>query len=106
MSNRTKTRWVRRIVCVWGTVACLVVTVLFGRFDYVSICQHCGRARRSTEFQVPLTDVPYYWFHRDNDTEFSSRLGHMVPAHECRWLFGHGGGNGIVCALGNASSLL
>lgn len=104
MSNRTNKRWIRRIV--WGAGIWLVLTVLFGPFGYVSICQHCGRARHTTEFQVPLLGLSYFWFHHVEDTNFSSRLGQLVPSHECRWLFGQGGGNGIVCAIGKGHSLL
>lgn len=100
------TRWIRRIVL--GAVVWLVLTVLFGPFGSVSICQHCGRERHVTRFLIPLTDITYLSFHRVNDTEFSSRLAHMVQEHECHWLFGHGGATGfnLSCALGKGSSLL
>lgn len=106
MSKRTRSRWIRRIV--WGAVTWFVVTLFFGPFGYVSICRDCGREQHETEFRLPLIDLPYFWFHSETDTEFSSRLRPLVPSHECRWLFGHGGGPGLnaSCALGDGSSLL
>ncbi|MFN0052533.1 MAG: hypothetical protein ACKV0T_10085 [Planctomycetales bacterium] len=90
----------RRIV--WTVVAMVLVIGPF-RFHYFSVCGDCGAVRNSSERQIPVFPFPYWRSHAIQETVLSrtvARLG-LIGQHEHRWLFGHGGGNGIQCALGS-----
>jgi hypothetical protein len=71
-------------------------------FSYYSICDRCGAFRRTTDWKLPLTDFTVFTRSTESDTPYSRTLltNAIVPKHSHNWLFGHGGGHGVRCALG------
>jgi hypothetical protein len=73
------------------------------RFSYYSICSECGAIQNTIEWQLPWSRVVLFKYSTVEATPLSSYLttpGVLAP-HTHRWLFGHGGGNGITCAQGD-----
>lgn len=80
---------------------------LIGSFGYSSVCKHCGRWRHTQEWQVPILGIPLVWYSSESQSPISRVLAErgLVPPHSHEWLFCHGGGNGICCALGRGHNL-
>lgn len=89
-----------------GLFAALVLLVTFtlisGPFGYSSVCDRCGALRRTTNWQLPLTEFTVFSSSTEADTPLSRVLvtNSIVPPHTHHWLFGQGGGNGVRCAIG------
>lgn len=91
------------------TILFLVAYVLFdGPFCYSSVCTQCGRRRYSRDWMVPFTRIKIGSVNNETDTPLSTvlRQKNIVPAHTHQWLFIHGSGNGIMCAIGSGSTML
>lgn len=93
----------------WGRLLGVLLAVcgLFAcwpfRFHSYSICSRCGAVERTTEWQLPRNQVSFFSHSAIEDTPVSSYLlssGSIGP-HRHEWMFGHGSGNGVGCALGN-----
>jgi len=101
-----KPKWLgwRAIVLI---AAVLVVINGPFRFGYFSVCRECGAVRKTIERQVPLTRLSYWTTHTIEETYLSSAVGRLglLGAHQHDWLFGAGGGNGVVCALGDGRQI-
>ena len=85
-----------------------MLTVAFAfwpfKFYYYSLCSKCGEIQNTTDWQLPLT-FSTFWSHASIEPTALSRYlasSRLVPAHKHDWQFGHGGGNGVRCALGAA----
>ena len=88
-------------------VGLLVFGVRSGRFTSVSVCGGCGADEVTTEWEVPFTQFTYWRSHRIEQTPLSmvvARNG-LAPAHAHTWLFVHGSGNGVACAIGTSARL-
>jgi hypothetical protein len=76
---------------------------VFGAFGSTSVCGTCGVVQDSTEWQVPFTSVTYWHSTSISQTPLSAVVAKRqlatCPSHN--WLFIHGGGNGILCAIGD-----
>lgn len=75
-------------------------------FCYDSVCSQCGAIKQTTEWHLPNSD--YSFTHSSiEQTPLSTYLtsAGIVGAHSHHWLFGHGGGNGIRCALGDGDQI-
>jgi hypothetical protein len=75
--------------------------VLFGTFGSSSVCGGCGAVQRSTEWQIPFTSVTYWESTFVVQTPLSAvvaRVG-LPPCAPHNWLFAHGSGNGVMCAI-------
>jgi hypothetical protein len=80
----------------------LTFIVLGGAFVSALVCETCGAARHTKEWKVVGTDLTVFR-HSTESTSPLSRvlLTHgIVPAHSHQWLFAHGAGRGVKCALG------
>src|SRR5438309_425937 len=77
------------------------------RFYYDSVCSQCGAAKWTTEWQLPYSQTSLYSHSSVQETALSSYLARSgyIGTHSHRWLFGHGGGNGVRCALGDGDSI-
>ena len=77
------------------------------RFYSDSICSRCGASKRSTEWQFPHSQAAFFTHSTVAQTPLSSYLttAGIAGPHAHRWLFGHGGGNGVRCALGDGDHL-
>jgi hypothetical protein len=98
-------RWKRSIVLL---VALLLIAVFNPfRFGYFSVCSVCGAVRNSTCREVPIVSIEYWCSHSVEQSALSKSAAEagLVGLHEHQWLFGHGGGGGIVCALGPGMSI-
>jgi hypothetical protein len=97
-----KTKWCS--VGTGGVVVLLFAAFLFWpfRFDYYSVCSLCGARQYTTEWQLPHSRQTLF----DNSTVETTPLSRYLTSsgtvsnHSHAWLFGHGGGNGILCAIG------
>lgn len=72
-------------------------------FSYYSVCPVCAQTRLSTDWERIWSDhFTYRTTHRIKPTPVSLVLEkcRLIPQHEHQWLFGHGGGNGVKCAIG------
>jgi hypothetical protein len=102
MSTTPNSRKRIAIACAIVAVVGLTVSALFGRFGFVSVCGRCGAIRDTTEWQIPLTSLTVFRLsseHASSVSEVLTRTG-IVAAHEHKWLFCQGGGNGVRCAIG------
>ena len=78
------------------------------RFHYDSVCSQCGAIKDATEWQLPhIRDYSFFTRSTIKQTCLSSYLtsSGIVGAHSHQWLFGHGGGNDIKCALGDGDPI-
>jgi hypothetical protein len=97
----------------WEIAACglfaLAATFVFWpfRFSYDSVCSRCGMERRTIEWQLPHSRFTFFTWSFTAQTPLSTYLtsSGIVGPHSHAWLFGHGGGNGIKCALGDGDSI-
>lgn len=101
---------IKRVSCVVtvvivavGTMAWLATSVF--SFSYFSACRTCGRIRHSRDLQLPFSTLSYWSQHSIKETPVSSVADKIVGDHDHKWLFGHGSGNGITCAIGYADQL-
>ena len=76
-------------------------------FSYDSVCSKCGASRYTREWQLPHSQHSLFAHSQIVSTPLSQYLSSsgMVQAHSHQWLFGHGGGNGVRCALGDGDSI-
>lgn len=94
-----------------GVGCFFVVVVAFAfwpfRFYYDSVCSQCGVIQQTTEWQLPHSQHSFFSHSAITQTPFSIYLTSSggVGEHAHQWLFGHGGGNGIRCALGDGDSI-
>jgi hypothetical protein len=103
-SSRT-TRWLTGI----GSLLVLAAAFAFWpfRFYYDSVCSQCGAIQSTTEWQLPLNHHCFFRRSTVEATALSSYLtsSGVVGTHQHQWLFGHGGGNGVQCALGDGDNI-
>jgi len=89
----------------------LVLAAVFAcwpfRFSYYSVCSECGAMQDTTEWQLPRSQHSFFRHSAVEPTVLSSYLtsSGIVGPHQHRWLFGHGGGNGVLCALGDGDGI-
>jgi len=98
-SSRTSRARLRRRWCVALGLLALIAWGPF-RFSYFSVCSKCGCIRDSVARQLPFLPVTYWTSHRLEDSPVSRAAAQLVQPHSHEWLFGQGGGNGVLCALG------
>jgi hypothetical protein len=79
-----------------------------GKFGFSSVCSRCGKARWTQEWQMPGSQITLFSHSTESDTALSAtlRTNSLLIPHRHAWLFVHGGGNGVRCALGNGGRLL
>ena len=106
MKLSRKVKW-----CSAG-VGCLILlpaVVAFWpfRFGYDSVCSQCGAIRSTAEWHVPYSERYLFTYSVVETTPVSRYLtsSGLVTAHSHHWLFGHGGGNGVRCALGDGDKI-
>jgi hypothetical protein len=71
-------------------------------FGYLSVCDRCGASRRTTKWKLPLTEFTVFTRSVESETPLSRAVltNGIVQSHTHHWLFGHGGGHGVKCAIG------
>jgi hypothetical protein len=95
-------RWI-----LFGAVAVFLVfgyfVVLGGPFGYFSICDRCGARRDTVVWEFPFSHFRIYSRSQERSTPLSQVLvtNGLVKSHPHNWLFGHGSGNGVKCAIGS-----
>jgi len=84
-----------------GLVA--AVFAVYGGFGSISVCGTCGAVQDSTEWQIPFTSVTYWHSTSITQTPLSAVVAkrQLATCSSHNWLFIHGGGNGIMCAIGD-----
>lgn len=101
--NPLRRRWMHLAYgCALGAMVMLALSVFLGPFRYATVCTHCGMIRSTTEWQVPFTSITVFRQSTERATPLSTVLMNdgIVAQHDHDWLFCHGGGNGVLCALG------
>jgi hypothetical protein len=96
----------RATIIIVGTI--IVGTVaLFSTFSSISVCGVCGCTCQRTELQIPFTFVTYWRFERAFESPLSEQVNRLklAPLHKHDWIFIHGSGNGIMCALGSGGEI-
>jgi hypothetical protein len=78
-----------------------------GPFHSSSVCGRCGAVKMTTQWQFPGSRITFYGRSSLRSTPVSLALttNQIVGSHKHEWRFVHGNGNGIHCALGNASEV-
>ncbi len=96
------------ILCGMGFIVLASLVAWSGPFGWSSVCDRCGAGRWTQEWQVPRTEIPLFALSTERDTLLSVtlRTNQLVGPHPHNWLFVHGGGNGVRCALGHGGALL
>jgi hypothetical protein len=93
----------------WFTIAVVSIVILvMSTFSSISVCDECGCESHDTDFQIPFLTLTLWRLHSEKQTPVSAladELGLATP-HPHHWRFVHGGGNGIVCALGSGGDIL
>lgn len=87
---------------------CLLIVVLWSSFSFTSVCPTCATERHTTQLQIPLTSATYFSWSSESATPVSVALASIRPAppHSHQWVFAVGGGNGVMCAIGEGRHLL
>jgi hypothetical protein len=102
-------RHLKWVLTATGFVLVLGIAFAFWpyRFYYDSFCSQCGAYKWSLEWQLPHSEMWFFRHSRISETALSRYLtsSSTVSRHVHRWLFAHGGGNGIRCALGDGDSI-
>jgi hypothetical protein len=86
---------------------CGMALLRWSTFRSIAVCRDCGQLRSTVDYQLPLLPITYW---RHSGTKHSplsttaAQLG-LTSAHAHRWTLIHGGGNGILCALGTGGEL-
>jgi hypothetical protein len=77
-------------------------------FSYTSVCPICGQVQETAQWQVPFTDWTYHTSSSVHPSTLSRAIAARHPAgpHTHQWLSAIGGGNGVICALGDGQGLL
>jgi hypothetical protein len=77
------------------------------RFYYDSFCSQCGAYKWSLDWQLPHSEICFFSHSTVAETSLSLYLvsSGTVQSHKHNWIFAHGGGNGIRCALGDGDSI-
>jgi hypothetical protein len=80
----------------------VTLTVVSGPFDYSSVCDRCGALRRTSDWELPFTEFTVFTQSTESESLLSRVLltNSIVPPHSHHWLFIHGGGRGVKCAIG------
>lgn len=83
------------------------VASLFCRFNSRSVCSVCGCTCQNTDLQLPLVPITYWRFQSTSETPLSEQVKqlNLAPGHRHDWIFMNGGGNGVMCALGNGGEM-
>lgn len=95
---------IKKIALALTVLVVLGMAALFGRFGGVSACHHCGALKYETRWEVPFMCQWCYFYQEHLEETPLSRCLSTDPAIASRphqWIFIHGGGNGIKCALGS-----
>jgi hypothetical protein len=102
MTISRKSKW---IIATSGFSSLVAIALWFWPFcfGYYSVCSRCGEIQDSTEWQLPHTSFAFWSRSSIEPTVMSRYLASsgLVSTHSHQWLFGHGGGNGVRCALGS-----
>ena len=79
----------------------------FSTFHSVSVCGVCGCQNQKVEFQLPFIPLTYWRSQSVSATSLSTLAQNLnvTPPHTHDWKFIHGGGNGILCALGSGGDI-
>jgi hypothetical protein len=94
---------------IWASVAILCVSTIafWSRFRYASICTTSGEMQQTTLWQIPKTDITYWRSASVIETPLSKVIAenHLGRNSLHAWLFASGGGNGILCSIGDGRHL-
>ena len=79
-----------------------LLAIAYGLFGSTAVCTQCGRLRSTTEFQVPVVGIPYFWFHTQKPSPLSAVLDEhgIRRGHAHAWKFCTGSGNAVMRAIG------
>ncbi|MDB5328397.1 MAG: hypothetical protein JWM57_3966 [Phycisphaerales bacterium] len=101
-------RWWQRTLLWVIAIPVAVFGALWGAFGYSSACRECGMIRSSTDWQIPFTPLTYWRSHSLEPTLLSREVeaDALATGHTHNWVFSHGGGNGIMCAIGSGRWLM
>ncbi len=94
----------RKVITLRRAVVVIVILfiAMWGCFSGTSICSICGATQSETQWQVPFAELTYWRTKSVSNTCLSTLANNsgLCPPHTHRWIFAHGGGNGITCAIG------
>jgi hypothetical protein len=97
----------RRVLITVLLAALLACGASFATFSGAWYCAHCAKSRQTLDWQLPFTEVTYWRSESLASTPLSELLAShgLIRGAQHEWLFAHGGGNGVLCALGRGQSL-
>jgi hypothetical protein len=90
-------------------MGCIAVLAMLGpcRFNSGRICTDCGRLQHTSERQLPLTSITYWSSTWIEETPLSKMAdAGLIGPHAHHWLYANGGGNGVVCAIGDGRHIV
>lgn len=88
------------IVILAGVVLTIAASMAGGFFGSISVCSDCGRTKyNSRRYWISRARIEETTLSRVHDTLMGGK------EHEHHWLFAHGGGGQITCAIGEGRRL-
>ena len=95
------------VICGAGFLFLFVLWTLFASFHFLSVCVRCGAGQNTFQWQVPRTRYTVFSLSWKSATPVSASLARVgiVGNHVDEWIFNHGSGNGVTCAIGGGTSL-
>lgn len=87
------------VVIVLGVLMYWIVPTPFGSS---SICGDCGYMQYSQEQYLPFSNIKIWESEEFKHTRLSKSS--VINTHAHQWIFMHGSGNGIACALGGGNA--
>ena len=102
MRGSTARRRKTAVAACAATALWILLAWVNGPFRYGSVCDRCGALQSTTEWRLPFTGLPVFAHSTESETPLSRVLmtNGIVSSHAHHWLFGHGSGNGVKCAIG------
>jgi len=99
--------WVNRKIVMGLAFGVLTATLPFSTFRSASVCRRCGCRSYAIDFQLPFIPITYWRHRKTEQTLFSGMATELAlcQPHSHDWTLIQGGGNGVLCALGNGGNL-
>jgi hypothetical protein len=109
LPNPPHSRWrgIRHPALIGGAVIVVPAILFFATFSSLSVCAICGCRCHTWDHQLPLTSLTYFRHRHVEATPLSDLVERLrlTPKHTHDWKLIHGGGNGVMCAIGSGGDL-
>lgn len=106
-SEPTRKRLLIAFVLALTLILVNLITFVFGRFSYSSVCTRCGAIQHAADWKIFGSVIPLLSSATVEATPFSTALTGGSSTNTCQhqWMFAQGSGNGVTCAIGSGRHL-